>query len=84
MATVPRSTKVKIPTLSHRTREGRGTRFDFVVGERPQGFSGDQVSAMRDRDGRGGESLLGDGFLQDGEGLGEFLVLMLEGFEQRG
>jgi hypothetical protein len=39
---------------------------------------------MRDGYGGGGEGLLGDGFLQDGEGWGEDFVLMLEGFEQRG
>jgi hypothetical protein len=39
---------------------------------------------MRDGYGGGWEGFLRDGFLQDGEGIGEDLVLMLEGLERRG
>ncbi len=73
----------KIPT-SRKGREKWGTRFYFVVRETSQGFQGYQVALVGYGYRRREEGLLVDCFLQNGEGLGEDLVLVVELLKRRG
>ena len=79
-----RHSRIKIPTLSQRAREGWGTLSSTVipriyfVGEMAQALAGDQTIAVRDRDGRSGEGVLVDRFAQYGEGGCEGFVLPVE------
>src|SRR5258708_27258865 len=52
----------KIPTLSHRTREGWGTRRIGFIGEVTEGFEGDEFAAMGDGDRSSRESVLSNRF----------------------
>ena len=63
--------------------DGSDRRRVRLVGESAEGFDDDQASIVRHGDRGSGEGLLGDGLLQDGEGSGEGLVLILEGLQRR-
>ena len=62
------------PFLAKGARSGA----PVFVGEVAQRLEGYQAASVGDGDRRSGEGLLVYGFLQDGEGLGEHFVLMLE------
>ncbi len=75
---------VRNPHFSQRTREmGHPLLFRSYV-KRAQGFEGYQVALVGYGYRRCGEGLLVYCFLQNGEGLGEDLVLMVELLERRG